>query len=109
MSRWILAGTTTVQCPTHNGFIKVDITIPDFQVKTAIRAGANPGLVVNSCPLTAKIRQGHQVSRLALLTLGEIKLLHEVHLPTEIEFFCSIHYAGVVDKGFFKPIELIRV
>ena len=64
---------------------------------------------MNSCPLTAKIRQGYQVSRLALLTLGEIKLLHEVHLPTEIEFLCSIHYAEVVDKGFFNPIELIRV
>jgi hypothetical protein len=65
-----------VECPAHNGFINIDITIPDFQVESAIRIGANPGLVVNSCPLATKIRQGHQVSSLALLALGEIKLFH---------------------------------
>ena len=75
-----------MECPTYNGFINIDIAIPDFQVEAAIRIGANPRFVVNSCPLTAKIRQGHQVSRLALLTLGETELFHEVHLPTEIEF-----------------------
>jgi len=48
-----------VKCPTHNGFIDIDIAIPDFQVVAAIRIGANPCFVVNSCPLIAKIRQGH--------------------------------------------------
>lgn len=80
-----------MKCPAHNGFINIDIAIPDFQVKATIRIGTNPGFVVNSCPLTAEIRQGHQVSRLTLLAFGEIKMFHEVHLPTEIEFFCSIH------------------
>ncbi len=58
--------------PTHNGFVNIDIPIPDFQVVAAIRVSANPGFVVNSCPLIAKIRQGHQVSSFTLLTLGEI-------------------------------------
>ena len=40
----------------HNGFINIDVTIPDFQVEAAIRVGANPGFVVDSCPLTAKVR-----------------------------------------------------
>ena len=71
----------------HNGFINIDVTIPDFQVEAAIRVGANPSFVMNSCPLTAKVRQGHQVSSLALLAFGEIiGLLHEVHLPTEFKF-----------------------
>ena len=70
----------------HNGFINVDIAIPDFQVESTIRIGANPGFVVNSCPLATKIRQGHQVSSLALQAFGEIELFHEIHLPTEIEF-----------------------
>jgi hypothetical protein len=80
-----LAGAGIVECPTHNGFIYINITIPDFQVEAAIRISANPRFVVNSCPLTAKIRQGYQVTRLALLTFREIRLFHEVLLPTEID------------------------
>jgi hypothetical protein len=51
-----LAGAGTVECSTHNGFVKINITIPDFQVEAAIRIGANPGFVKNICPLTAEIR-----------------------------------------------------
>ena len=40
----------------HDGFIDIDIAIPDFQVKAAIRIGANPGFILNICPLAAKIR-----------------------------------------------------
>ncbi len=40
----------------HNGFINIDVAIPDFQVEATVRVGANPGFVVNSCPLTAKVR-----------------------------------------------------
>ena len=40
---------------THNGFIKIDVSIPDFQVEAAIGISANPGFVMNRCPLTAKI------------------------------------------------------
>jgi hypothetical protein len=69
--------------PADNGFVNIDITVPDFEVKAAIRIGADPGLVVNSRPLTAKVRQRHQVSSLALQTLGEIGLFHEVLLPTK--------------------------
>jgi len=75
-----------MQCPTHDGLIEINIAIPDFQVVAAIRIGANPCFIVDRCPLIAKIRQGHQVTRLALLTLGETELFHEVHLPTEVEF-----------------------
>jgi len=71
--------------PANNGFIYIHITIPDFQVEAAIRIGANPCFVVNSCPLTAKVRQGHKVSRLTLLTLGKTEMFHEVHLPTKIK------------------------
>jgi len=80
-----------VERPTHNGFINIDIAIPDFQVKTAIRIGANPCFVVNSCPLTTKVRQGHQVSRLTLLAFRKVELFHEVHLPTEIKLFAVYH------------------
>ncbi len=68
---------------TDNGFVNIDITIPDFQVEAAIRISANPGFVVNSRPLTAKIRQGYQVSRITLLAFRKVKLFHGVHLPTE--------------------------
>jgi len=80
-----------VERPAHNGFIKIDIAIPDFQVESTIRIGANPGFVVNSRSLATKIRQRHQVSTLALLAFGQIELFHKVHLPTGIESFTSIH------------------
>jgi hypothetical protein len=79
----MLAGTGT--CPADDGLVNVNITIPDFQVETTIRIGANPCLVVNGCPLTAKIRQGHQVSRFALLAFRKtVRVFHEDLLPTEI-------------------------
>ena len=77
--------------PAHDRFINIDITIPDFQVEPAIRIGANPGFVVNSCPLATKIRQGHQVSSLALLAFGKIELFHEVLLPTKIKFSYTVY------------------
>jgi hypothetical protein len=83
----MLAGTGTD--PADNGLVNVDITIPDFQIETAIRIGADPSLVMNRCPLTSKIGQGHQVSRLTLLTFWELGLFHENHLPTKIS--SSIH------------------
>jgi len=72
---------------TYNGFINVYITIPDLQVITTVRIGANPCFVMNSRPLITEIRQGHQVSRVALLAFGEIVLFHEILLPTNIWFF----------------------
>jgi len=71
-----------VECSTHNGFIEIHITIPDFKVEAAFRIGANPSFVLYRCPLTTKIRKGHQVTSLALLTFGETELFHEVLLPS---------------------------
>ena len=85
----------------HNRFVDIDIAVPDFQVETTIRVGANPGFVMNSCPLTAKIRQGHQVSGLALLAFWKIELFHEVHLPTEIESPAVYPKLVAVGKSLF--------
>jgi hypothetical protein len=59
MNRLVLTGAGIMKCPADNGFININIAIPDFQVETAIRIGANPGFVMNGCPLAAKVRQGH--------------------------------------------------
>jgi len=45
-----------MECPAHNGFVNIDVAVPDFKVETAIRIGANPCFIVDSCSLTAKIR-----------------------------------------------------
>ena len=79
-----------MSCPAHNGFINIDIPIPDLQVKATIRVSANPGFVVNSCPLIAKIRQRHKVSTLALLTFGEIELFQWATSQPD-KFSNSIH------------------
>ena len=71
-----------MQCSVHYRFINVDITVPDFQVEATLRIGAYPGFVVNGRPLGAKIRQGYQITGIALLTLGETELFQRVHLPT---------------------------
>ena len=92
--------------PAHNGFVNINITIPDFQVEAAIRIGANPGFVVNRRPLATKIRQGHQVSRLALLTLGETKLFHEVHLPTKIKFLAVYTMPGLLTRASLTRLNL---
>ena len=97
-----------MQYSTHNGFINIDISIPDFQVETAIRIGANPCFVMNICPLAAKIGQGHQVSRLALLTFGKSLLFHEVHLPTGIRFSIVYIKREAFGKGFSRLIKPIR-
>ncbi len=75
-----------MQGSAHNGFVNIDVPVPDFQVEAAIGISANPCFVMNICPLAAEIGQGHQVSSLALLTFGEIGLFHEVHLPAGIRF-----------------------
>ena len=72
-----------MQRAAHDGLVSIDITVPDFQIKTAIRIGANPRLKLYGRTLTAEIGQRHKVSGIAFLTLGEIELFHGVLLPTE--------------------------
>ena len=86
-----------MQYSAHDGFINIDIPIPDFQVESTIGVGANPGLVVNICPLATEIGQGHQVAGLALLTFGETCLFHEGHLPAKIRF--STVYTNQIALG----------
>jgi hypothetical protein len=78
----VLSDAGVVQRTTHNGLVKVNITIPDLQVVATFRIGANPGFIVNLGPLTAEIGKGHQVTGLTFLTFGEIELFHEVLLPS---------------------------
>jgi hypothetical protein len=40
----------------HDGFVPVDVAVPDFEVKAAIGIGANPGFKLDRCPLAAEIR-----------------------------------------------------
>jgi hypothetical protein len=58
-----------MKCSTKNGLIEVYFTVPDFYIVTAIRMGAHPGLVLNRRPLTAKVRQRHQIPFFAFLAL----------------------------------------
>jgi len=56
---------------THDGFIKINVTIPYLKVETTLWIGAYPCLVAYGRSLGAKIGEGHKVTGLALLTLGE--------------------------------------
>jgi hypothetical protein len=94
-----------MQCPADNGFVNINVTVPDFQVETTIRIGANPRFVVNGCPLTTKVRKGHQVSRLTLLAFGEIELVHEVHLPTKINLTKYTPYRGCWQELILVPLS----
>jgi hypothetical protein len=46
-------------------FVQIYIAVPDFQVKSAFRIGANPGFIMYSCPLAAKIGQRNQIANFA--------------------------------------------
>jgi hypothetical protein len=87
-----------VERAAHNWFININITVPDFQVKTTLRIGAYPGFVLYISSLAAKIGQRYKVSGFAALTFGEIRLFHEVHLPARIKFSTSIHPHFTVGK-----------
>ena len=91
--------------PAHNGFVNINVTIPDFQVETAIRIGANPRFILDSCALTAKIRQGYQVSSLAFLAFGEISLFHGVHLPTEFELLVVYTKSSLLARTYLTPLN----
>ena len=56
---------------THDGFINIDVTIPYLEVETTLWIGAYPCLVAYGRSLGAEIREGHKVTGLALLALGE--------------------------------------
>jgi hypothetical protein len=64
-------------CAAHDGFIKVKVAVPDLYIVATVGVGANPGLVVYRCPLTAKVRKGNQHSNITLLATGEFIVLQE--------------------------------
>src|SRR5688572_2780298 len=61
--------------------VHVEVAIADLQVEAALGVGANPGLVVNRCTLTAEVRQRHEVAVLALLAFRKARNVHCI-LPT---------------------------
>jgi len=64
-----------VQRSVHNGFVNIDITISNLQVEATLGISANPGLVVDGCPLRTKIGKGYQVTTFALLAFGETEFI----------------------------------
>jgi hypothetical protein len=55
----------------HDRFVPIDIAVADLEIEAAIGIGANPGFILDSRTLAAEIRQGHQITGIAFLTLGE--------------------------------------
>jgi hypothetical protein len=102
-----------VKGSAHDGFVYINVTVPDFQIETAFRIGTNPRFVLDIGALAAKIRQGHKVSGFATLTLGEIRLFHGTPPPNQIQVFYSIHLNnrnGNIPNVFIEraPITWIR-
>jgi len=64
-----LARTNGVGDAADYRLVDVKVAIPDFDVVAALRIGADPGLVVNSCALAAKIGQRYQVAFVTLAAL----------------------------------------
>jgi len=57
--------------------VDVQIAIPDLDIEPTVGVSARPRLVMDGRPLTPKIRQGNEITGLALLTLGEVS--HHYH------------------------------
>jgi len=62
---------------TYHWLVYIDVTIPYFEVETTSGVGTHPRLVVDCCPLAAKIGQRYKITSIALLALGETGVLHE--------------------------------
>jgi hypothetical protein len=45
LSYAVLTGTAVNA--VHDGFVYIDITVPDFEVVTALRIGAHPGFILD--------------------------------------------------------------
>jgi hypothetical protein len=54
-----LSDAAIMQRSAHNGFVEINITVPDFQVEATFRIGANPGFIMNCGPLAVEIGKGH--------------------------------------------------
>ena len=66
-----------------DGLVNVEVTVADLEVEAAIGVGTHPGFVVNGRTLATKVRQGHEIPGLALLTLGQAGNFHESLPPPE--------------------------
>jgi hypothetical protein len=64
--------------------VDIYITVPDFEVVTAFRIGANPGFIHDGSTLATEIRKRYKVAGMAFLALGHSKLVHGIHLPALI-------------------------
>jgi hypothetical protein len=68
-----------------NGLVNINIAVPDFQVESTFRIGANPSLILDCGSLAAEIRKRHQITFFAFLTFGEIVVrFQKTHLPTSV-------------------------
>ena len=68
-----------MKSPVADRLIDVQIAIPDLDVEPTGGVSARPRLIVDGRPLAPKVRQGNQITGLALLTLGEtVHLYHEI-------------------------------
>ena len=75
----VLAVSRRVDCAAGDGFVDVKVAVADFEVESAVRIGADPGLEMNCRALAAEIRERHQVTRLTFLALREITEIHVCH------------------------------
>ena len=46
----------------NNRLVNIYVTVPDFQIKTAIRIGANPSLILDGGPLAAEVGEGYKIA-----------------------------------------------
>ena len=83
-TRTRLSRAGVVRGPVHDRLVDVDVAVPDFQIIPAFRIGADPSLIANCGTLAPEVRQGHQVTGIALLTFRETCLFHGVLLPTDV-------------------------
>jgi hypothetical protein len=60
-----------------DGLIQIEVAVSDLDVEATLRTGTNPSLVVDRRPLTAKVRQGDQITDVTLQAFGESIVLQE--------------------------------
>lgn len=105
-----LADSGRMHCSTGYGLVKAYVAIPDFDVKTAIRIGAYPRLIVYRCSMATVVRKGYELAHITLEALRYSLVFHKNLLPRqvvaeynivcqELTRFIMLRFSGIISMS----------
>ena len=87
-----------------DGFIEVDVTISDLNIKPTGRINANPGFIMDRRSLSTVVRKGYQLTDVTLETFWHYRIFHKNNLPflSQAEYIIAL-FPGTRQLGHRYP------